>query len=148
MPVEIWSALIGVVGAIAGVWLGARLSRRAAVDLLSRQAKAEFASAFTGTLLRLYAEPDNTGEGKLIQILQEDFPSHFGAYLKLRAVLPKNEQLAIDGAWKKYSQDENYYNQEERDFYRFSHVLEPADSEHRQMLAIKHVNALVSCVAT
>ena len=53
MANEIWAALIGVVGALVGVWYGARLSREAARSLLAQQAKAEFASTFTETLFKL-----------------------------------------------------------------------------------------------
>ena len=148
MPDELIGAIIAVAGAIIGAWYSARLSRQAAQDLLSQQAKAEFSSAFTGALIKLHSEISNPGEGRALFILQEDFPSHFAAYLKLRVVVPKKEQQTIDAAWKRYAQEDEYELPEERTFYRFSHVLEPHAEEHQNLLSIKHINILLNATAT
>lgn len=146
MSDELLGAFIAVAGAMVGAWYSARLSRGATQDLLAQQAKAEFASSFTSTLIKLHSETASPGEGRAIFILQEDFPSHFAAYLKLRAVIPKKEQKAIDGAWRRYSQEDEYELPEEKSFYRFSHVLEPHAEEHQHLLAIKHINILLEAI--
>jgi hypothetical protein len=147
MANEIWAALIGVAGAIGGVWYGAKLSRQAARDLLAQQAKAEFASAFTDTLLKLSGPIQEDRMGRAFHILQEDYPRHFAAYIKLRTILPQQEQEAIDEAWKNYARDDKNDPLEEREFYRFKHVLGPESDEHQYMLAAKHINALLTKTA-
>ena len=148
MSNEIWNALIGVSGALGGVWFGAKLSRQATQDMLAQQAKAEFASTFTSTLIKLHSKITNPGENRALSILEEDFPIHFAAYLKLRAVVPKKQQTAIEEAWKHYAEKDNYELPEEGEFYRFVHVLESIKDEHQCLLAIKHINALLSSIAT
>jgi len=144
---EILSVAISVAGTIGGVWLGARFSRQAAQDLLAQQAKAEFASTFTNTLVKLHSEIPNTGEGRALHILQDDYPIHFSAYLKLRAVVPKKQQNAIEESWKHYAEKDHYELSAEREFYRFCHILEPKKDEHQCLLAIKHINALLSSIS-
>lgn len=148
MSDELLGALIGVGGVFLGAWYSARLSRRAAHDLLAQQAKAEFAASFTSTLMKLHGDNATPGEGRALFILQEDYPIHFAAYLKLRAVVPKKEQCAIDRAWKNYAYKDEYDLPEETAFYRFSHVLDPTSEEHQHMLAIKHINILLDALAT
>ena len=147
MANEIWAALIGVAGAISGVWYGAKLSRQAARDLLAQQAKAEFASAFTDTLLKLMGPVAEDRVGRAFHILQDDYPRHLAAYVRLRTVLPKLQQDAIDEAWKQYARDDQEDLPQERDFYRFNHVLSQQSDEHQFMLAAKHVNALLARAA-
>ena len=151
MSEAIWSAFIGAVatvaGTLGGVWYGARLSRQSARDLLAQQAKAEFASAFTDTLIKLTGPVEEERIGKAIRILQDDYPRHLVAYVKLRSVLPKGQQDAIDEAWKQYTRDEKNDLPEEREFYRFKHVLGPDSDEHQFMLATKHINALLARTA-
>ena len=146
MPSEIWAALIGVVGTLAGVWYGAWLSRKAARDLLIQQAKAEFAAAFTATLVNL-ASGQKQDQGQALGILQTDYPGHLAAYIKLRSVLPKEQQVAVDEAWRQYTRDDQNQLPEEREFYRFNHVLGPDSGEHQFMLAAKHVNSLLAKIA-
>lgn len=147
MDNEIWAALIGVAGAIGGVWYGAKLSRQAARDLLAQQAKAEFASAFTDTLLKLSGPIQEDRMGRAFHILQDDYPRHFAAYIKLRTILPQQEQDAIDEAWKHYARYDKNDLPEEREFYRFKHVLSPVCDEHQFMLAAKHINSLLARTA-
>ena len=147
MPNEIWAAAIAVAGTIGGVWYGAKLSRKAAFDLLSQQAKAEFASAFTDTLVKLSGAVEEDRDGRAIYILQEDYPRHLVAYVKLRSVLPKEQQATIDEAWRQYTKDEMDQPPREREFYRFNHILAPQSDEHQFMLATKHINALLARTA-
>ena len=141
---ELWAALVGVAGTLGGVIYGAKLSREAARDLLAQQAKAEFASAFTDTLFKLSGSVTESREGKALHILQADYPRHFVAYIRLRSILPKKEQDAIDEAWKQYAKDDDNDLPEEREFYRFKHVLGPESDEHQHMLAAKHINILLA----
>ena len=147
MANEIWAALIGVAGAMGGVWYGARLSREAARDLLTQQAKAEFASAFTDTLVKLSGPVQENRVGDAFHVLQAAYPRHFVAYIKLRSILPNEQQRAIDEAWQHYAKDDKSDLPEEREFYRFNHVLDPKTDEHQHMLAAKHVNALLAKTA-
>lgn len=146
MPDEIWAALIGVAGALSGVWYGANLSRKAARDLLAQQARAEFASAFANTLLKLTCSVEE-GLGQAMDILKEDYPLHLVAYIRLRSVLPKEQQGNVDHAWNQYTNDDKKSLRQEREFYRFSHVLAADSDEHQFMLAAKHINALLARTA-
>ena len=151
MSNEIWAALIGatatVVGTLGGVMYGAKVSRQPTRDLLAQQAKAEFAAAFTDTLIKLSGPVQEVRVGRAFHILQEDYPRHFAAYIKLRSILTKQQQDSIDEAWKHYAKDDKSDLPEEREFYRFKHVLSPNTDEHQFMLATKHVNALLSSTA-
>ena len=141
-------SVMGIAGSIGGVFLGARLSRKTAQDLLAQQAKAKFSASFTCTLVKLHSEIPNQGEGRATTILQEDYPAHFAAYLELLAVVPKRHQAKIDEAWKHYAEKEEYELPEEREFYRFCHVLSPNKEEHQYLLAIKHINSLLNAIKT
>ncbi len=147
MANEIWAALIGVGGTLAGVWYGAKLSRQAARDLLYEQARSEFASAFTDTLVKLGRGVSNPGVGEAIDILTADFPRHYAAYVRLRTLLPAQKQKEVDLAWAQYTKDDEYELREEAETYRFVHVLGPKSEEHQFMLAQKHVHALLSKTA-
>jgi len=147
MAYEIWAAAISVAGTIGGVWYGARLSRQAARDLMAEQAKAEFASAFTDTLLKLSGPVEEDRDGRALHILQEDYPRHLVAYIKLRTVVPKVGGGSDHEAWKQYCKDDETQLPREREFYRFKHVLSPASDEHQFMLAKKHINALLARTA-
>ena len=144
---EVLAAFISVagavVGALGGVWYGARLSREAARDLLAQQAKAEFASSFTDTLFKLTGPVPENRVGDAFNILQSDYPRHLTAYIRLRTVLPKEQQRTIDEAWQHYAKDDKNDLPEEREFYRFKHILGPVSDEHQFMLAIKHINTLL-----
>ena len=148
---EILAAFISVAGAVAGtlggVWYGARLTREAARDLLAQQAKAEFASAFTDTLFKLTGPVPENRVGDAFNILQADYPRHLIAYISLRSVLPIKQQRTIDEAWQQYAKDDKNDLPEEREFYRFNHVLGPKSDEHQFMLATKHINVLLSKAA-
>lgn len=148
MANEIWTALIGVGGAFAGVWYGAKLSRQAARDLLHEQARWEFASAFADTLVKLGRGVSDPGVGEALDILTTDFPRHFAAYVRLRTLLPIEKQVALDTAWSAYTKDDDYELREEAETYRFVHVLGPESDEHQFMLAQKHVQALLAKAAT
>ena len=153
MSVEIWSAIIGVLGTMFGVLVGSWMSRKAAVDILAAQAKADFASSFVDTLKKLHEEPSEPSEGNMLSILQEDFPMHFRAYLKLKATLPEKQRAAIDKAWRNYSLKSGDLDladaiPEEQEFYRFCHVLDSESGDHQKALAIKHVNKLLASIVT
>ena len=141
-------AVIGVGGALFGVRSGAKLSRRAGQELLVQQAKAEFISAFIETLVKLNSEVESPGECRAQNILQGNYPTHFAAYLKLRAVCLKDQQASIEVAWRNYTGDHQYKYSEEAKFYRFSHVADPNNEEHQHMIAIKHVNNLLKSINT
>ncbi|MEK6805189.1 MAG: hypothetical protein AABY95_00890 [Pseudomonadota bacterium] len=143
---EIISTIIGVIGAISGVWYGAHLSRKAARDLLAQQAKAEFAASFTDTIIKLQSKITEIGVGEALSILQAGHPVHFAAYIKLRSVIPKEQQGPVDKAWKEYTKDDKYNLPEERRFYRFAHVLYSDKDEHQYMQALKHVNRLIDAI--
>ena len=147
MANELWAAVIAVAGTMGGVWYGARLSREAARDLMAQQAKAEFASAFTDTLVKLSGPVEEDRDGRAVYILQEDYPRHLVAYIKLRSIVSKKQQTAIDEAWQHYTRDEKNHLPREREFYRFNHVLGPQTDEHQFMLAKKHINALLARTA-
>lgn len=147
MANELLAALIGVAGTLGGVWYGARLSRQASRDLLSNQAKAEFAGAFAETLLKLTGPVVEERTGRAMHILKEDYPRHLVAYLRLRSVLPKQQQQSVDRAWQDYIREDSSDIPEEREFYRFCYVLDPQSDEHQFMLAAKHVNALLAKIA-
>lgn len=138
MPCEPSGALIGVCGTILGVGIGALLSRQAAQDLLTQQAKTEFASSFADTLLKLHAEVDNIGEGSAMHILENDFGMHSATYLKLRLLIPKKNQASVERAWQHYTNKDQRDLSEEGARYCFSHVLADTD-EHTNLLAIRHI---------
>jgi hypothetical protein len=148
MSDECWRAAAGIAGTVVGVFIGAWLSRKTSQDLLAQQAKAEFSATFIDTLVKLHAGMQNSGEGDAVDILKDGFSAHFSAYLKLRAVIPKKQQPAIDKAWKHYADEDEKDLPEERPIYRFAHVLDPKLKEHQNLLAIKHVNRLLDAVAT
>lgn len=143
MAVEIWTALIGVAGTLGGVWYGARLSRQAARDLLHEQARAEFATAFTETLVKLGRGVADPGIGEAIRVLTEDFPRHYTAYIRLRTLLPTEKRKRLDTAWAVYTKDDEYELREEAETYRFVHILGPKAEEQQFMLAQKHVQSLL-----
>jgi hypothetical protein len=151
MTDEAFATLIGTIATIGGtmwgVWYGARVSRQAARDLLTQQAKAEFAASFTGALVNLSGPVQEERVGTALHILQEHYPAHLAAYIRLRSVLAKEEQAAIDEAWKKYAGDDKRQLPGEREFYRFCHVLSPESDEHQFMLATKHIYSLLARTA-
>jgi hypothetical protein len=147
MANEIWAALIGVGGALGGVWYGARLSRQAARDLLHEQARGEFASVFADTLVKLGRGVGEPGIGEAFQILTADYPRHYAAYIRLRTLLPTEKQKQLDIAWAAYTKDEEYELRDEAETYRFVHVLGPKSDEHQFLLAQKHVQALLAKTA-
>lgn len=151
MSETITAAWIGVAGTViagfGGAWLGAKIARGAGRALLIQQARAEFAHAFTRTLAKLGGPVDEDRMGRAMYILKEDYPVHLLAYIRLRSILPKQEQEAVDVAWSQYTNDEKYSLPQEREFYRFCHVLSPQSDEHQFMLAAKHINALLARTA-
>ena len=146
MPTEIWAAIVGVVGTLLGVWYGSRVSSNTARHLVVQQAKAEFSSVFTETLVQLHAPVNEEGRGEALEILQNNFPAHLTAYLKLKAALPSSYSPGLEAAWSRYTKDGEYELKEEKEFYRFAHVLNGKNDEQMQALAIKHVNALIKSV--
>ena len=145
MANEIWAALIGVIGAIGGVFCGARLSRQAARDLLHEQARSEFTAAFTDTLIKLGRGASDPCIGDAISILTTDFPGHYAAYIRFRVLLSSNEnRKKLDLAWATYTKDGDYELMEEAEKYRFAHVLGSNSKEHQFLLAQKHVQALLA----
>lgn len=146
MSNEIWVAIIGVAGTLAGVWIGARLSSNTAKNLVAQQAKAEFCTAFTETLVQLHAPVEEPGIGEALEILQNNYSIHLAAYLKLKATVPSKHVQGIEVAWKQYNKDGNYELQEEQEMYRFAHVLNGKNEEEMRMLARKHVNTLINSV--
>ncbi len=146
MPNELWVAIIGVAGTLAGVWIGARLSNNTAQNLMAQQAKAEFSAKFTETLIQLHAPVDEPGIGEALEILKKTFPSHLTAYLKLKAIIPSKHCNGIEEAWNRYTKDGNYELQKEKEMYRFTHVLSGKNDREMRLLAIKHVNALINSV--
>lgn len=151
MANEFWADAIGVVssvaGAIGGAWYGAKLSRQGERDLLHDQARVEFANAFAATLARLGRGVEDHGLGEALQIMNEGFPKHYLAYVKLRTALPPDNQRALDAAWNSYTKEHEYELSEEGEFYRFIHVLGPKHDEHQFMLAEKHIYALLAKTA-
>jgi len=146
MATELWAAIIGVAGTLIGVWIGARLSSNTAKNLVVQQVKAEFYSAFTETLVQLHARVEELDIGEARRILQVNFPSHLAAYLKLKASVPSKYVKGIEEAWGRYTNDNEYELQEEKDIYRFSHVMSGGSDEDMRRLAIEHVNALIESV--
>lgn len=144
---EIWAALIGVAGALGGVWYGARLSRNAAKGLLHQQAQAEFAASFTEVLTRLHQGVSEAGQIEALTIMQEDYPRQLTAYVKLRTLLPPEKQALLDAAWRAYTKDEQYDDPSEKKMYRFLHIIELKADEHQYALAAKHIHALLSRAA-
>ncbi len=147
MANELWAALVGVGGAILGTWYGARLSRAAARDLLAQQAKSEFATAFTDTLFKLGLPAMAVGRGEAWQILRDDYPKHLIAYIRLRSILSRRDQIVIDEAWGKYVMDDKNDLPEEREMYRFKHVLGLGSNEQQFKLAAKLINTLLASAA-
>lgn len=151
MTEAIVAAWVGVAGTViagfGGAWLGAKIARDAGRDLLIWQARAEFAHAFTRTLAKLVGTAEEVHMGRAMYILKEDYPLHLVAYIRLRSILPKEQQDTVDKAWNQYTSDEKYSLPQERDFYRFCHVLSPETDEHQFMLASKHINALLARTA-
>lgn len=146
MPTEIWTSIVGVFGTLIGVWYGVRVSRQTAQDLVVQQAKAAFSSEFTETLVQLHAPIEEQGVGKTLDILQENFPIHLAAYLKLKASLPSSYTRPLEDAWSRYTKDGEYGLQEEKEMYRFAHVLNGHNEEQMQALAIKHVSSIINAI--
>ena len=145
---DILLALLGLIGALGGAWLGARLTRQSARDLLATQAKQEFACAFTDTLFRLSTEVAEEREGRAWHILKEEYPTHLRAYLRLLSVLPLTERAKVEQAWQTYTGERRADPNDEPDFYRFSEVLSPETDEQQHMLARKRVRALLLAAGT
>ncbi|EDM83661.1 MULTISPECIES: hypothetical protein [unclassified Limnobacter] len=146
MPNEIWAALVGVGGALIGVWYGAKLTKKAAIELVVQQEKGRFLSSFSDTLLRLSRPVEEQGIGEANSVLQEHYSKHLAAYLRLRVAVPSTYHNAIEAAWAKYTQDDEYELQEEKEIYRFAYVLNGKNDEEMQTLAIKHINALIGAI--
>lgn len=146
MPYEILAALMGVGGTLVGVWYGAKLAKKATIELVVQQEKGRFLSNFTDTLLRLSRPVEEPGVGEANLVLQEHFPKHLAAYLRLRSAVPSVYHKAIDAAWAKYTKDDEYELQEEKEIYRFTHVLNGRNDEEMRALAIKHVTALIKAI--
>lgn len=146
-----WIAVAGTIAAglagLAGAWLGARIARDAGRQLLVDQAKVAFAAAFTQTLVELHSNISDEGVGAALDVLRAGYPSHLAAYIKLRSILSGEQRQAIDHAWKRYTRDDEYYLPQERETYRFAHVLTSQTKEHQNMLAIKHIDALLEAAA-
>ena len=130
-----------------GVWYGAKLSRSAAQNLLGQQAKAEFALAFADTLFKLNLTTSAAGNAEALQILREDYKKHLLAYIRLRSIVSRKEQLKIDTAWRNYVLDDKNDLPEEQEIYRFKHILTLKSNEHQHLLAAKHINTLLTCIA-
>jgi len=143
MDNEIWMTVISVAGILSGVLIGARLSSNAAINLMTQQAKAEFYSRFTDTLVQLHTPVEEPGIGEAMTILQKHYPGHLAAFLKLKATVPTSRIQAIEAAWNKYTKDSDHELQEEKEMYRFAHVLNGKTDEEMRMLAIKRVNGLI-----
>ena len=143
-----WIGVAGtVIAGLGGAWLGAKIARDTGRNLLIQQARAEFANAFGSTLVKLSGPAEEDRMGRAMHILKEDYLQHLLAYIRLRSILPKQKQEAVDKAWSQYTNDEKYSLPQEREFYRFSHVLSPESDEHQFMLAAKHINILLSSTA-
>ena len=139
-----WIGSISTVAAgVAGAWLGAKISRDSGRNLLAQQARAEFSSTFTATLIELHDGPSDIGVGKAWELLKDAYRPHFAAYLKLRAIVPKSQRKAIDEAWKQYAKDDESQSPAEREFNRFGHVLSAKHDADQFRLAIKHINELL-----
>ena len=135
-------ALVGLVGALAGAWLGAHISRKASRELLQQQAQGEFAAAFISTITKLYLGHEQE-PGYASDQLNEDFSLHFSARQKLRAVLGRKDRAKLDKRWDEYSGDKKYELPEERDMYRFSELMELETSHEQNMAAINRINRLL-----
>jgi hypothetical protein len=146
MPNELWTALASVGGTLVGVWYGSRLAKNAAIELVVQQEKGKFLSSFTDTLLRLSRPVEDPGVGEANVVLQEHFPNHLAAYLRLRAAVPPAYHGAIEAAWEKYTKDDHCELQEEKEMYRFAHIFNGKNDMQMQALAIKHVNALIKTI--
>lgn len=144
MPSEFCTALLSIVGTLCGVWLGAILSGMATQKLLIQQARAEFSGSFTSTIIALHSNVTVHEEGLSFRILQENYPTHLAAFIRLRSILPTKEKQLLENAWKKYTNDNQYDLHEERGFYRFSHVLSADTDEHQRLVAIKLINELLT----
>jgi len=147
MATEIWAAIIGVVGtlvgALGGAYFGSKLSKDATRHLIVLQAYEEFSAAFTDTLLKLRLGIAGPDEAEGMQILKEDYQAHLHAYLKFRSILPSSLRKKLETAWREYTKDDDYDDQDERETYRFCHVLAANTGEHELLLAEKHINALL-----
>jgi len=146
VPTEIWTAIVGIAGAMLGVWYGAGLAKKTAIELVVRQSKAEFLAIFTDALVELNSHIDDGGLGDAHAVLQKYYPSHLGAYLKLHTTLPAKYRYPIEEAWHRYIRDDQHELQVEKDMYRFAHILSGEDEEQMRQLALQHLSALIRAV--
>lgn len=144
MPIEVFTALIGVGGTVLGVWIGSRIQKNAADRVLSRQAFSKLVEAFSKELAILKTSTEDE-MGSTAKLLQENHKKHLIAYLELRATLDAKHREELDRRWQTYTQENRDLYPEEREMYRFVHLYrdEGLTEEDMRLLAIKHIQNLV-----
>lgn len=114
MPVEITTALIGIIGILLGAWGGAAISRSAtiratesanqnAIEIMRRQefsiATAKLRSAFAPTQTKLYLAR-KSGETNLREFFDNVLPLHGAAIEEFRTFA--RDGAAYQEAWEEY----------------------------------------------
>lgn len=108
---NITAAIIGVLGALLGVWIGHKLSVKSSLDAINRQefnrAAAEFRAAFLEAqrlLAKCYTYEVAVDKEKpsLFEILDKFFVDHERVVLRFRPYLSQDVVRGFDGAWEKY----------------------------------------------
>lgn len=95
MSNEIASAIIAVVGTLAGAWWGGLISNKTSDRVATRQAYALLAAAFADELVILKTSTE-TETGSAFSLLQSSHKKHLQAYIELRAALRGDELKFIE----------------------------------------------------
>lgn len=140
---ELIGPVIGVVGTLAGAWLGGAISTKAADRVAVRQGYARLAAAFSEELARLKTSTEGD-KAFAFELLRASYRKHLIAYIELKAILNLRDQIILENMWKTYTQEDSRMECSEKEIYRFSYLLQEGQSAcDMRNLAIKHIEALI-----
>ena len=108
MPIEIKTALIGIIAALVGAWAGAAISRKSAIDLMQRQefnkAAAKLRASFAPALAMIYlarhhGTHDRPDDDKFIK---DNLLIHASAVEEFRPFVTESKRSEYQQAWENY----------------------------------------------
>jgi hypothetical protein len=138
MKVEITAALIALAGAGFGMLITIYVTRYS----LTLAARQRFAASFTDELIILKAGTTDGNECMTYRLLDDAFPKHNRAYIKLYTALGWFDRWRIEKHWQKYQYGGEPYEEPSE---RFRYLLAGLPEEPKSMgKAIKHINSLMS----
>lgn len=109
MPIEIKTALIGVIAALLGGWVGAAISRKSANDIIRKQefnkAASSIRAAFAPALSFIYLAKNHgsTHEAPDVdKFLRDNLMTQASVVEEFRYFVPNNNRITYQKAWEDY----------------------------------------------